>query len=241
MPKSPIHQRLPRNLRLPLVFASAAILTAASAVQSHVTIDRLRADSEWSDRSRETHESIYQLSELMAVSQNHSRAYFMTGQAYHADRRNDAFQRAIRAADRLRWAATDTPSQKAHLDKIEEILVARQRKWDELRLLKAEKGLGAVQGWMRGPDGKARDERLTHSLRAMIDEQSRLLKERLRSSQARASRDQAWALAAQLLAAMVLMGAAIFTGRRLGARRSGARKPELAKPAKAAPSTRSAA
>lgn len=169
-----------------VAFGAVALLIVGIGITSDLSTNDLVESKQWVAHTLEVSENILSLTSLLLTAQSNARGYFVTGQDYYRERREEAMTAVPNAIKKIRSTTQDNPAQLERLDKLEQMIADRMQRWITTNELYKKKGFNAVRDQMMLSDGKVRQQKQQDLIDEMLSEEKRLLKIRSDRSDIRA-------------------------------------------------------
>jgi diguanylate cyclase (GGDEF)-like protein/PAS domain S-box-containing protein len=206
--------------RLKVQFAFGVAILSLVAVGT-ISYRAVIASSESDRWVTHTYEVLTNLNELLAATHSlgsSDRGFALTGdESYLQSYRLDIAD-ATKAVRAVRDLTADNPAQQQRLPTLEELLAAKIRFGDLLIDLRRKKGLAAASDAFRGGSGQRLMGEIQDQVRAMQDEELRLLAQRNSDAKLRTDRTRAVLVLGTLFGILLALGAAWFDRRQNFAR-----------------------
>ena len=206
------------RLKVKSAFCVAILALVAVGTISYRAIIAFSESDRW---VMHTYEVLANLNEMVAATdsfQSSDRAFALTGDESYLQSYRSAIADAKKAEKAVRDLTVDNPVQQQRLPALEELLAEKIQAGDSLIDFRRKKGLVAASEAFRGGSGQRLMIQIQDQVRAMQDEELRLLVLRNSDLRVRANETKAVLVLGTLLGVLIAFGAGWFDRRQNFAR-----------------------
>jgi diguanylate cyclase (GGDEF)-like protein len=158
-------------------------LLCAVGAMVHRSIATLIEDTKWVNHTHSVLESLAQTSALLRKAENNQRCYIITGQELYLSDYHQALPRLEDALLKTKQLASDNPRQLDRLKLLESHMRRRLAFLKATLRLRQQQGFAAAQRRILTGEGKREMDSIEALIKAMSDEETRLLAERSQTVQ----------------------------------------------------------
>tara|TARA_B110001454_G_scaffold83721_1_gene80536 strand:- start:16353 stop:18545 length:2193 start_codon:yes stop_codon:yes gene_type:complete len=201
------------RLKINTGFALACLVVGYATISSNINTSEFIDDSRWTTHTLEVRSEIEKLSTAYVTAQNNIRGYHISEQQYYLDKYNSAKKALKNGVGHLRILTKDNPNQQKNIDKLAPTIQEKMTNWEKSFGLRKKLGFDVIRNLARSHEVKALDEAFHSTIDALIDEENRLLAQRIESTFNQARKTQLVVGISGILACILIVLAAFLVYR----------------------------